>query len=212
MNCPVCNHKNEPAFEKSGVDYHLCKVCDTCYSVALPNADMLGGIAESERRHDNAERIRRFKLYGCDSLLDFGCGHGYLVEDAARLGLRTTGYDKYNPNFDFMPKFPVDVVSMIEVIEHCTAPFTELNMVWSALIPGGHVYIETSFTDIGRELIGSVDHLGTEVKELKDFFYISPQAGHNTIFSHRSLDMLMVVKGFKPLQHINPTVRVYQKV
>jgi SAM-dependent methyltransferase len=211
MNCPVCNCNNEPSFDKGGVDYHLCQRCDTCYSVALPNANMIGGVAEIERRNDNAERVRRFRMYSCESLLDFGCGHGWLVEDARNLGVTAFGYDKYSEDFTNLPIEQVDVVSMIEVIEHTVAPFNELNEVWDCLKPGGHVYIETSFTDIGRSLIGSVDHLGNEVKELKDFFYISPQAGHSTIFSHRSLDMLMISKGFKPLQHINPTVRIYQK-
>lgn len=200
MQCPVCQHDNPVAFDKSGVDYHLCEVCQTCYSVALPNANMLGGVAEEERRNDNAERVRRFKLYGCKSLLDFGCGHGYLVNDAADLGLTVFGYDLYNPQFSKLPVQTVDVVSMVEVIEHMVAPFFELNMVWDALKPKGHVYIETSFTDIGKKL-----------GPLEEFFYISPEAGHSTIFSHKSLDMLMTAKGFTPLQHINPTVRIYQK-
>ena len=211
MKCPVCQYENAPGFEKGGIDYHLCKVCATCYSVALPNANMVGGIAETERRNDNAERIRRFKLYGCDSLLDFGCGHGWLVEDAAFFGIESYGYDLYNPKFKPLPPKQVDIVSMVEVIEHMTAPFFELGMVWDCLKKGGHVYIETSFTDIGKSLIGKYDHLGTEVKELRDFFYISPQAGHSTIFSHKSLDMLMISKGFTPKEHINPTVRIYQK-
>jgi hypothetical protein len=210
MNCPVCQYPNDPSFEKEGVDYHLCKVCDTCYSVALPNEDKIGGVAYEERRKDNEERVRRFRMYGCESLLDFGCGQGYLVDDANNLGVKAFGYDKYTER-NTMPGQLVDVVSMVEVIEHMTAPFHELNMVWDALKKGGHVYIETSFTDIGKSLIGSTDHLGTQVKELKDFFYISPQAGHSTVFSHRSLDMLMTAKGFTPLQHINPTVRIYRK-
>lgn len=211
MNCPVCNHYNPTTFEKSGVDYHLCQVCDTCYSVSLPNDNMIGGVAESERRNDNAERVRRFKLYGCESLLDFGCGHGWLVEDAAFFGVESYGYDLYNSKFKVLPPKQVDIVSMVEVIEHMVAPFFELNMVWDCLKPGGHVYIETSFTDIGKELIGLFDHLGNHVSSLQDFFYISPQAGHSTIFSHRSLDMLMTAKGFTPKPHINPTVRIYQK-
>lgn len=211
MNCPVCQYENNPAFEKGGVDYHLCKVCDTCYSVALPNDNKLGGVAEDERRNDNHERVRRFRMYGCETLLDYGCGHGFLGQDAAALKLQTYSYDKFNPKFSQMPEKPVDVVSLIEVIEHMTAPFAELNEIWEALRPGGHVYIETSFTDVGKSLIGKTDHLGTHVKELKDFFYISPEAGHSTIFSHRSLDMLMTAKGFTPQQHINPTVRIYRK-
>lgn len=200
MNCPVCQYHNATAFEKQGVDYHLCKVCDTCYSIPLPNDNKIGGVAEVDRRFDNAERIRRFKSLGCNSLLDFGCGHGWLVEDAKHYGLESHGYDAFNPDWVEQTWGQVDVVSMIEVIEHCTHPFRELGIVWDALKKGGHVYIETSFTDIGRA-----------IGELEDFFYISPEAGHNTIFSHRSLDMLMTSRGFTPKAHINSTVRIYQK-
>lgn len=160
---------------------------------------MIGGVAEDERTNDNAERVRRFKLYGCKTLLDFGCGHGYLVRDALDLGLTAYGYDKYNSDFQSLPN-EVDVVSMVEVIEHTVAPFAELDMVYDCLRLKGYVYIETSFTDIGRSL-----------GELHDFFYISPEAGHSTIFSHKSLDLLMISKGFTPKEHINPTVRIYQK-
>ncbi len=200
MNCPVCRRENDTSFEKGGVDYHVCRVCDTCYSVALKNDNMIGGVAEYERTNDNAERVRRFRLYGCKTLLDFGCGHGYLVRDALDLGLTAYGYDKYNPSFQTVPFEPVDLVSMVEVIEHTVAPFQELDTVYACLKEGGYVYIETSFTDIGRSL-----------GELEDFFYISPGAGHSTIFSHKSLDMLMTSKGFTPKDHINPTVRIYQK-
>jgi hypothetical protein len=84
---------------------------------------------------------------------------------------------------------------MVEVIEHLSSPFSELDHVYSKLKKGGKVYIETSFSDWLT----------------KEDSYIEPSVGHCTIFSHKGLDYLMQAKGFKVGEHINQNVRVYIK-
>ena len=131
---------------------------------------------------------------GVTSLIDFGCGHGELLEDMANTGIQAFGYDKYNEDYAIMPKVKVDCVSMIEVMEHLTSPFEELNVIVGALKPNGLLYIETSFADF---LDMSSD-------------YIDPVKGHCTIFSYASMDFLMKQKGFVLDKIINRNTRVYK--
>lgn len=202
--CPVCGNETSVRLKKGEIEYRQCSSCETLFSDPLENSNMVGGGFEEERnREQNAERINRFKRLVGDNakILDFGCGHGMLVKDCIEAGLSCEGYDKYNPEFSVFNKGRYNLISLVEVIEHTSYPFSELDEIYDKLEGNGIVYIETSFTDIAKE----------EGIELEDFFYISPEVGHATIFSHAGLDLLMVRKGFKPLNHINRNVRAYQK-
>ena len=58
--------------------------------------------------------------YKPTSLLDFGCGKGGLIATIAELHpeIKVTGYDPGNPEFQKLPKRPVDVVISTDAIEH----------------------------------------------------------------------------------------------
>jgi 2-polyprenyl-3-methyl-5-hydroxy-6-metoxy-1,4-benzoquinol methylase len=182
---------------KKGVKY-IQKPNGTLYAGPLNNADKVGGSGEEQRNSiHNAERINRIKRLNENAkVLDFGCGKQTLVNDILAAGLFSEGYDKYNPQCD---KAPItnfwDVVTLIEVIEHLSEPYEELDQVFSYLKEGGTVMIETSFVDWMK----SNDP------------YINPELGHSTIFSHAGLDELMIDKGFVPGNHINRNVRLYHK-
>jgi len=136
------------------------------------------------------------------NVLDFGCGHGYLLKDLKDAGYNCDGYDAYNEEFSILPpKEKYQIVTAVEVIEHCSFPFAELEVIRRSLADFGIVMFETSFVDIAAE----------ENIPLEEFFYIEPSVGHATIFSHHGLDVLMCRRGFKPLQHFNRNVRLYQK-
>lgn len=203
MNCIVCGDKTEKRLKKEDVQYYQCKTCKTLFSESLPNDNMVGGGFEFERnKNHNEERIFRIKEFlNGKNILDYGCGNGMLVDDMKKANLICDGYDKFNPKFDKIINNNYDVITMVEVIEHLSAPFSEIDEIYSLLKPGGFLYLETSFVDVATE----------ENIELEDFFYISPSVGHSTIFSHRGLDILMLKKGFMITSHINRNVRVYQK-
>lgn len=209
MNCPICRRKNEIAFHKKGSDYHLCSYCLTCYCESIDQSGMVGGGFELERNtRQNIDRIIRFKnIIGSDKFthLDFGCGHGMLVKDCKKEYIESDGYDRYNPEFanldDFYEKY--EIISLIEVIEHLSYPFVDINVIEAALKPSGILYIETSFVDLFVK--------ENAAEDLMNEYYVEPEVGHNTIFSHFSLDLLMLMKGFTVGQHINQNVRIYQK-
>lgn len=207
--CPICSNHAPIRLTKKNTNYFQCSSCKTLFSDALDNDNMVGGGNEEQRnKEQNKERITRINeiINGRkeDSrILDFGAGHGLLVKDIIESGIPCDAFDAYNPEFNKIPeKDTYHIVTMIEVIEHLSSPYMEIDVVRRSLKKGGLVMIETSFIDIAYE-----EHIS-----LEDFFYVEPSVGHSTIFSHHGLDLLMCLKGFAPRQHWNRNVRCYQKV
>lgn len=210
MTCPACKNQSYQLFIKNETTYFECSMCNTVHSGPLDNSGKVGGGFEEERnQNENHIRLERFSdlLYSLNvtdtgRVLDFGCGHGMLVRYLLESGFDADGYDKFNPDFDsFEPGKKYDIVSMVEVIEHLSSPFEELDTIRELLTKDGVLYIETSFVDVANQ----------EKIPLHEFFYIDPSVGHSTIFSHLGLDILMLRKGFRPLNHINRNARLYQK-
>lgn len=167
----------------------------------LDQSGKLGGSGEAARNEEhNPERLHRIKQFHPNPrVLDFGCGTGMLMDFLNMNGIIAVGYDKYGVEARSQGKMPpdmFDVVTMIEVIEHMAAPYSELDEIFKTLKPGGVVMIETSFTDW---------------MDLEKDPYINPAFGHSTIFSHAGLDEVMLETGFEVYGHINRNVRVYQK-
>jgi len=207
--CIACNNTAIAIFKKSGVEYFQCGFCESVFSAPVPNDNMVGGGMELERNQlQNIDRIKRFyklrpDIIDGNSVLDWGCGHGMLVEDLKKQGIDADGYDLYNPEFNTLKigkKYAI--ISLVETFEHMGDPFGDLDRMKLFLMGDGIVYIETGFVEIPIQ----------DKIELIDYFYIDPTVGHSTILSHLGLDILMLRKGFRPLKHINRTVRVYQKV
>jgi len=185
-----------------------------------------GEAEEERNQVHNPQRLQRIlQFHPRPHVLDYGCGSGMLVHYLRSNGVEAWGYDKYAkdihkepPGLQAMARVPLseyvryntdivfdaigfpenrfDVITMIEVIEHTSEPFNELDLIFRMLKPGGVVMIETSFTDW---------------MDIETDPYINPSLGHSTIFSHKGLDMVMAAKGFEAYGHINRNVRVYQK-
>jgi 2-polyprenyl-3-methyl-5-hydroxy-6-metoxy-1,4-benzoquinol methylase len=197
--CPVCDTDNHSEFVKEGVDYYKCSNCETLYSKYLEQNNMLGGLHGDEttvRSEQNAGRIERFKKMGVNILLDYGCGNGELVKDAMEAGMQVFGYDKYSEEYKHIPGGQVECVSLIEVIEHMYAPYNELDEINNLLLPGGLLYVETSFSDF----LTMTDE------------YVDPLKGHHTIWSYKGMDMQMKAHGFEIAGIINRNTRVYKKI
>lgn len=205
MNCYICNTPLSFLFTKNGYDYHQCGYCKSIFiPEGIDQTGMVGGEHEVGRNgKENSIRIERIKnaVGRHGRILDFGCGHGYLVKDCKDAGLDCVGYDKFNPDFDKMPEGQFNFVSVVECIEHTHLPFVELDIIFDKLLPNGVVMIETSFWDVSIE----------EDIPIESFFYLAPENGHCTVFSHFGLDLLMKKKGFTVIPPINRNVRMYKK-
>ena len=185
------------AFIKNGVQYYTDEL-KNIFSDWIDQSGMVGGGNEVERNSDelNAGRLERIRMLTGKQdpvVLDYGCGHGMMAKYFNERGVTCVPYDKYVDGTEFT--YENDCITLTEVIEHLTAPFSELDHVYSGLKDGGIVMIETSFSDWLTE----------------HDTYIEPKVGHCTIFSHAGLDHLMQKHGFKVGNHLNRNVRIYIK-
>lgn len=208
--CPICNNHAHWRLNKLGVDYHQCTNCKTIFCGELDNDNLIGGGAEIERNtQQNHLRIERIDaLRGSRRkedvfILDWGCGHAYLIEDLKKAGyINSYGYDLYNPDFQKIPpKDTFDIVVSVECFEHMAGTYIELNAIRRSLKDGGFCYIETGFLDAPwSEGIADEDNP-----------YINPAAGHSTIFTHHGMDVLMCRKLFTPMNKFNRHCHLYKK-
>lgn len=208
--CVICNNESDPRTIRDKIIYHQCRNCKTLFCEPLDNSNMVGGEFEVERnKKQNNLRLERLEsmLAGMGKenvyILDFGCGTGYLIRDIKNDGYKNVdGYDAYFEPYSKLPEEnKYNAVIAVEVFEHFSAPFTEIDNINKYLIEGGLLMIETSFVDIANE----------ENIDLDDFFYINPKSGHSILYSHYGLDLLMALRGFTPQQHFNRHVRLYKK-
>jgi 2-polyprenyl-3-methyl-5-hydroxy-6-metoxy-1,4-benzoquinol methylase len=182
---------------KFGVQYYTDDL-GNIFCGELDQSNMVGGTTEGERNANfwNAgrlERVRQVTGKHSPKVMDYGCGHGLMARYFGENGVVCVAYDKYVEGSTLSDEN--DCVTMIEVIEHLSAPFSELSEVYDSLREGGVVMIETSFSD----WINEHDP------------YVNPNIGHSTIFSHAGLDHLMTTFRFRPGNHMNRNVRIYIK-
>lgn len=209
--CIICNNDSELLVTKGKTDYYQCNNCKTVFCSPLDNDNLVGGEFEQERNDkENVLRLSRIDeiVSGVNkdnvNILDFGCGHGLLIDYLKENGYKNTdGYDAYYEPYSKLPeKNKYHVVNATEVFEHLSPPFFELDVINRSLLLGGSVIVETSFTNVAEQ----------EGIPIKDFFYLNPDAGHSILYSHHSLDLLMMFKGFIPQRHFNRHVRHYKKI
>ena len=171
-----------------GVQYFVDPL-GSIFSEHLDQDNKVGG-TDFNNRH--AQDLWRTTL-ASGRCLDYGCGRGELVKALREQGFDANGYDPYSEDFSDHPRGLYDTIFMVEVIEHTSEPYAELDHIVSLLAPGGKLIVETSFSNWV-----DVNHP-----------YLDPKIGHSTVFSHLGLDVLMYLKGCVPGKHINQNVRIY---
>lgn len=208
--CTICRNPAPFLLKKGYTDYHQCESCKTIFSEMLDQEGLVGGQHEEGRNitqnHIRLDRVATM-MEGMKKedfwILDFGCGHGMLVNDLKNDGYNVVGFDPYNPEFSRLPeKNKFHLVICVECIEHLSSPFLEIDVINRSMVNGGLLYLETGFYNIMIE-----DGLKPE-----EYIYISPEAGHSTIFSHHSLDLLLAYRGFGTRRHFDRNCRLFEKI
>lgn len=198
IKSPICDSNASFYCTKKGYDYYQCISTKTLFcDTKLDQNNMVGGTGEEERntKHNKSRISMILDIMKNPQVVDFGCGHGSFVTAMKQSGINAFGYDKFNEKFNTLPKGNTDIVTMIEVVEHLAHPFEEFKLVYDNLKNGGYLFIETSFSDWVNE----------------QHPYLDPQIGHQTIFSHHGLDVLLQSFKFKPYNHLNNNIRIYKK-
>lgn len=128
------------------------------------------------------------------TLLDFGCGLGDFIRQSIKHGYEAQGYEVSGFAVDFargngltvfdkLEDVPInyyDIVTCIEVLEHCSFPTDCLSAIYKFLKPGGIFYYTTANFDYWHE------------------DYINPE-GHIHFFSTRTMKLYFKKIGFSEI-------------
>src|ERR1700688_4782759 len=137
-------------------------------------------------------------------LLDYGCGLGDLMRQAEALGYYVDGFEifEFGRSFAFehggnvfgksdeIPENSYDLVSAIEVLEHCFRPSEAFSTIYRILNPGGIFVYTTEDIDIFL--------LTRQFGLAKDHPYIAPE-GHVNFFGRRTASRFLRRAGFSAL-------------
>lgn len=170
MGCPLCG---QPAWSPSWVGatayggqvfrYVQCAECRSLYCAPMPDDEMLGRLYGAEYASAGADasvedpkqprRVLDFLSARPPGVfVDFGCGSGFLLREAARLGWTSFGVE-YDPAIaeavartTEVPVFAAaaipaslrpDVLHLGDVIEHLTKLDEQMPRILDLLAPGG---------------------------------------------------------------------------
>lgn len=209
--CPICKNEPNKFFYKGVVLYSQCANCKTIFCEALDQEGLVGGFFEIERNEkENHLRVGRVNKMAESipkeevRILDFGAGHGGLIRDLNKSGyVHVDGYDSYNEEYCRLPnKESYHIIMCVETAEHFSHPFMEFDVMYKSLTNYGIAYIETGYLNATWE-----DGIKDEENP-----YINPNAGHSTVYTHHSIDLIMALKGFAPMQHFNRHCRIFKKI
>jgi SAM-dependent methyltransferase len=149
-------------------DLYVCERCGTVQQPSLPHGEALLDVYrgmhdehyldEEEGRRRTARRLLRLLPSG-GRLLDVGCGHGLLLDEArmagyevdglelsrdtARYARETLGLRVHERTLAEHTAEPYDAVVLADVIEHLDDPLAALDRCVSLLAPGGSLCVVT---------------------------------------------------------------------
>ena len=189
--CPACSGENiKHVFVANGYDIKRCVACGTLFVANLPSPEALTAIYTSSNfyelqpysiRRNEDENLRRLKiikrLKPGGKLLDIGCAHGLLLDQAAGQGYETFGIE---PSFRYAeeaahkghavfnggleefaaqrPDERFDIIVCLDVIEHITAPRAFLSLAASLLSESGIMVVSTpNYSGVIAKLLGAHD-------------------------------------------------------
>lgn len=232
FRCPLCgNEKLEPLYDKAGQVIDECSGCalvflnpqpacpdevlyaepyyrGTCATKAGGQENVLDP-ARVERRLESCRGVLEVleETLGCKgSMLDLGCGPGFLLKAAREAGWEVTGADVSGfaaayareqfgiqeictgplEEVEFQPA-SFDVVTLQHVIEHFRDPFTMVGRIRVWLKPEGILWIETPDIDSGQARREQAHWAHIKVPE------------HLFYFNERTLRRLLTDHGFEVL-------------
>lgn len=154
---------------------------------------------------------------GPGTVLDVGCGNGFLTSKLATQGFEVIGLDESEdgvalarasyPNIrfevcsaytDFRKLFgEVDIVVASEVIEHLYQPQRFLENAFHVLKPGGAIILTTPYHGYLKNLALSV------LNQWDKHFTVHWEGGHIKFFSERTLSLMLSECGYRSITFRN---------
>lgn len=151
------------------------------------------------------------------TILDAGCGNGYVAGYLAQMGYRVIGADLSQDGIEIAQKTypdvsfavhsvyddfqlitePVDICISSEVIEHLYYPKTFLDNIYKIIRPGGWVILTTPYHGYLKNLALSL------AGKWDNHFAVNWEGGHIKFFSEHSLSQMLKAAGFGNIQFGN---------
>jgi 2-polyprenyl-3-methyl-5-hydroxy-6-metoxy-1,4-benzoquinol methylase len=151
------------------------------------------------------------------SVLDAGCGNGFVAGKLAQLGYKVIGIDlaedgiaiaqtNYpNVRFEVCSVYDdieaivnnVDLVVSTEVIEHLFSPKTFLDNLHKVVRPGGHIILTTPYHGYFKDLLISLAGMWDK------HHTVDWEGGHIKFFSENSLSRMLQTVGFGDITFAN---------
>jgi SAM-dependent methyltransferase len=206
--CPVCagdmhGFKETDIDKKWKILFCQCQNCglihsfeDSFYKSVLYSNHYFQDVDSGWKERGNefsAIFDRHFRKHKPLKVLDIGSGTNYFVSRLVQAGYDAYGVDAHSEpvyakdrfyrDFDILPNDSFDVIILLEVIEHLTAPLEELEGFFSRLKDNGKVFFTTMIYWKKRQ------------KSME--WYINPQFGHATIWSMGALSKIFCRFKFK---------------
>jgi 2-polyprenyl-3-methyl-5-hydroxy-6-metoxy-1,4-benzoquinol methylase len=224
IGCIVCGGNAAPRFRKAvnGLVVEYCE-CSACGHLTSTEFTLQTDYSENNYFVDidygwesrNAKILQMWKLLirlpglGLNRnsrVLDFGCGKGRLVSTLVASGFNAYGYEPFVGAFETDRVYTdlgkvrhalqsVDLILLIEVIEHTRLPSDLLSETTSILRADGYLLVSTGIFESRHHDEG--------------WYYLKPEAGHVSIFSKESLMRMLRKFGFLPVIRLNETMWLF---
>lgn len=134
--------------------------------------------------------------------LDYGGGSGLLSKKLKDFGWDSTSYDPFvNPDVDIAQLGEFDLITAFEVFEHVPDVNALVGELKTLCKPSGMVLFSTQCSD--GEIVKGVP---------LTWWYAAPRNGHVSLYSRRSLALLMGKKGFETVSFPNGTHASFYEV
>ena len=137
---------------------------------------------------DLFELLNKFK---CNKILDYGGGRGYLTDLLKEKGFDSYSYDMFDrKDLDEKDVFnnTYDACLAVEVLEHELDPLKLWDAFNKIIKKDGYLFCTTEFLDN---------------KNIQNWYYANPRAGHNLLYSKKSFEMMASKNGFEYISDIN---------
>lgn len=215
-NCYIChNNKHKALYIKNKFTIVQCDNCEFVYVLEKLNKNVLKEyynnfdykyiINVEKRIRDDARRsclvLKKF-IRKQNNLFDVGCGRGFFLDEARRMGWTVAGIDsstsmvsyareKLHLNVDqgdilnHKKHNKYDVITLHQVIEHFDDPIRLLRTCYGLLNTKGYVYIATP----------NINSLSSRVQKERFDHLIPPE--HLSYFSQKILKAVLEAIGFQ---------------